>query len=326
MHPYLKRFIAPVFAAAMLAETPCAIAQNFPDKPIRLVVPWAPGGTGDLLARALVEGLAPVFKPPVIVDNRPGAGGTIGAASVARAPGDGYTLLIGDIGPMAIAPSAYKTLPYDPIRDFAPVTIGTLNSLSLAVHPSLPVNSVREFIALARSRPGEISYGSSGVGGVLHLAGELFKTMAGVDLLHVPYKGGSAAIAALVAGEVAVSFSALPTTMPFAQGNRVKILAITMDKRAQLAPALPTINEAGVRGYSVTVWQGVLAPATTPREIVMKLNAAMTEALKKPEISNRLRTQGFEVVTGTPEDFAKYIRDEVGKWEKVVRGAHIVLD
>jgi len=329
MKPIRKAFsVLPLLAVVACAFTipGVALAQAYPTKPIRLVVPWAPGGTGDLLARALVEGLAPVFKQTLLVDNRPGAGGTTGTLSVARSAGDGYTLLIGDIGPLAIAPSAYKSLAYETLKDFTPISIATLNSLTLAVHSSVPANSVQEFIRLAKSRPGELAYGSSGIGGVLHLAGELFKTMSGVNLLHVPYKGGSAAIGALVAGEVGASFSALPTTLPHTRENRVKILAITMGNRSQLAPNIPTISESGVNGYNVTVWQGVLGPSGMPRELVAKLNEAIVEVLQKPEISSRLKSQGFEVVTSTPEEFAGHIRAEIVKWGKVVKGANIVLD
>ena len=301
-------------------------AQSFPDKPIRLVVPYPPGGTVDILARALSEGLTPLLKQPVIVDNRPGAGGTVAAAYVAKSPGDGYTLFVSDVGPLAIARSGYKNLPYDTLRDFAPVTIATVSSLDLAIHPSVGVKTVKEFIALAKSKRGQINFASSGIGSVMHLAGELFNIMAGVELVHVPYKGGAGAVTALIGGEGAVSFSALPTTLPFAKAGKVRIVGITMDKRSQLAPDLATISEAGVPGYNVAVWQGVVAPATTPAAIVAQLNASIIETLRKPEINSRLTRLGFDVVWNTPEEFAKYIRAETEKWEKVVKSANIVME
>ena len=303
-----------------------SLAQSFPDKPIRLVVPYPPGGTVDILARALSEGLTPLLKQPVIVDNRPGAGGTLAAAYVAKSPGDGYTLFVSDVGPLAIARSGYRNLPYDTLRDFAPVTIATVSSLDLAIHPSVGVKTVKEFIALAKSRRGQINFASSGIGSVMHLAGELFNIMAGVELVHVPYKGGAGALTALIGGEVAVSFSALPTTLPFAKAGKVRIVGITMDKRSQLAPDLATISEAGVPGYNVAVWQGVVAPVTTPAAIVAQLNASIIEALRKPEINSRLTRLGFDVVWNTPEEFAKYIRAETEKWEKVVKSANIVME
>lgn len=327
MNKAIRSFLvfASVLAAGwcMVRDAP---AQTFPDKPIRLVVPYPPGGTVDILARALSDGLTPLLKQPVLVDNRPGAGGTVAAAYVAKSPGDGYTLFVSDVGPLAIARSSYKSLPYDTLRDFAPITIATVSSLDLAVHPSIGVKSVKEFIALAKRRPGQINFASSGVGSVMHLAGELFNMMAGVELVHVPYKGGSAAVTALMSGEVAVSFSALPTTLPFTSTGKVKILAITMDKRSQLAPDLATISDAGVPGYNVAVWQGVVAPASTPRDIVAKLNAGIIETLKRPEINTRLAGQGFDMVWSTPEEFGKYIRTETAKWEKVVKGANIVME
>lgn len=311
---------------ASLVAVQYASAQSFPDRPIRLVVPYPPGGTVDILARALSEGLTPLLKQPVIVDNRPGAGGTVAAAYVAKSPGDGYTLFVSDVGPLAIARSGYKNLPYDTLRDFAPVTIATVSSLDLAIHPSVGVKTVKEFIALARSRRGQINFASSGIGSVMHLAGELFNIMAGVELVHVPYKGGAGAVTALIGGEVAVSFSALPTTLPFAKAGKVRIVGITMDKRSQLAPDLVTISEAGVPGYNVAVWQGVVAPVTTPAAIVAQLNASIIEALRKPEINSRLTRLGFDVVWSTPEEFAKYIRAETEKWEKVVKSANIVME
>ena len=326
MNMRMKLFSAVAWAsAASLFTVGNALAQNFPDKPIRLVVPYPPGGTVDILARALSDGLTPLLKQPVLVDNRPGAGGTVAAAYVAKSPGDGYTLLVSDVGPLAIARSGYKNLAYDSLKDFAPVTIATVSSLDLAVHPSVGVKSVKEFIALAKSRRGQINFASSGVGSVMHLAGALFNMMAGVELVHVPYKGGAAAVTALLGGEVAVSFSALPTTLPHAKMGKVNILGITMDKRSQLAPDLATISEAGVSGYDVTVWQGVVAPAATPKAIVARLNAGIIEALKKPDINARLTRLGFDVVWSTPEEFAKYMRAETEKWEKVVKSANIVI-
>lgn len=313
-------------AVASVVVAPAAMSQGFPEKPVRLVVPYPPGGTVDILARALGDGLTQAFKQPVIVDNRPGAGGTLAAAFVAKAAPDGYTLLVSDVGPLAIARSGYKNLPYDTLKDFAPITLGTVSSLNLAIHPSLRVGSVKEFVALAKSKRGQINFASSGVGSVMHLAGELFNMMAGVQLVHVPYKGGAAAITALVGGEVATSFSALPTTLQFATAGKVKILGITMDKRSQLAPQLPTISEAAVNGYNVTVWQGVVAPAGTPKEIVARLNTTIIEVLKRPDINSRLVSQGFDVVWNTPEEFGRYIRAEVEKWERVVKAANIVME
>jgi tripartite-type tricarboxylate transporter receptor subunit TctC len=293
-------------------------ADNYPNKPIRLIVPYTPGGGYDILARLLGQKLTERWGRQVVVDNRPGANGNIGAAAAAKSPPDGYTLLMGGIGPNAINAGLYE-LSFDPVKDFAPVMLAATYQNILVVDPSLPAKSVKDLIALAKSKPGKINYASAGSGSTQHLSGELFKTMAGIDLVHIPYKGSAPGMTALLGGEVSLMFNSTPTTLPHVKTGKLRGLAVTGGKRSPEAPELPTVAEAGVPGYEVTGWYGVLAPAATPKGIVVKLNSELAKILRLPDIKERLKELGVEAGGGTPEQFGDFIKKEIAKWAKVVK-------
>ncbi|HSC95465.1 MAG TPA: tripartite tricarboxylate transporter substrate binding protein [Burkholderiales bacterium] len=304
--------------AAWLAWFP-AQAQDYPSKPIRMIVPFAAGGILDIVARAVSERLSGSLGQPIVVDNRGGAGGSIGTEIASRAAPDGYTLLTGHIGTHAINPSVYPKLGYDPVKDFAPITLAAVFPLGLFVHPSLPAQSVRDLIALAKAKPGAINFASAGSGGPTHMAGEMLKAMARVDIVHVPYKGNAAALNDLLGGRVQIFFSNLVTALPHARAGRLRALAVSTAKRSQLAPQLPTVAESGVPGYDLTNWVGMFAPAATPRPIVMRLNRDIGAILNAADLKERFRMQGLDLVSTTPEDFGAFIRSELAKWRKVVK-------
>ena len=294
------------------------IAQDYPVKPIRLVAPFAPAGTIDVLARAIGQRLTEAWGQPVVVENRPGAGGNIGTESVAKSAADGYTMLLISVG-FASNPALYSKLPFDPIKDFAPVTLVATTQNVLIVHPSVPARSARELIQLAKSRPGQLNFGSSGTGTSQHLAGELFKSMAGVQMQHVPYRGSAPALTALIGGEVSLMFNNLLTALPHVKAGRLRALAVTSAERSPAAPEIPTMAESGLPGYDVSTWYGLLVPAGTPKEIVARLNAEVVRILNLPELKERLRSQGADVIPSTPDQFAAHIRQEMVKWAQVVR-------
>ena len=306
-------------AAIITAWPPLAPAQQYPTKPIRLIVPFAPGGPMDIMSRALGERLTGNLAQQVVVDNRGGAGGSIGAEIAAHSAPDGYTLLTGHIGTHAINVSLYSRLGYDPVKDFAPVSMIATLPLGLFVHASVPARSVGELIALAKAKPGQINVASAGSGGPTHMAGEMFKAMAGVGIVHVPYKGNAAALADLVAGRVQMMFSNLLTTSPHVKSGKLRAIAISTAKRSPQAPDLPTVAESGVPGYDLTPWYGVFAPAGTPRRIVMLLNREISQILDAPDMKERFRSQGIDLVTSTPEEFSALIRREIPKWRDVVK-------
>lgn len=303
-----------------------ASAQAYPDKPIRMVVPFPAGGTTDILARAVAQKLSESLGQQMIVDNKPGAGGNIGAQEVARAAPDGYTLVMGTVGTHAINPSLYKKMPYDHVKDFAPVSLVASVPNLLVVHPSVPVNSVKELIAYVKANPGKLNFASSGNGTSIHLSGELFKTMTGVQMTHVPYKGSAPAVTDLLGGQVQLMFDNMPSALPHAKGGKLKPLAVTAAKRFPGTPDIPTIAEAGVPGYEASSWFGVLAPAGTPKEIVNKLSTEIAKALKTPEMTKRLEEQGAQAVGSTPEEFAAHIKAETAKWAKVVKESGATVD
>ena len=311
---------APLFAAA-----PAFAQADYPSKPIRLVVPFPPGGTTDILARAVAQKLTVDWHQQVIVDNRPGAGGNIGADLVAKSPPDGYTLLMGTIGTQSINPSLYARMPYDAQKDFAPVILVAGVPNVLEVNPSLPVHTVQELIAYAKANPGKLNFASSGNGTSIHLSGELFKSMAGVQMTHVPYKGSAPALADLVGGQVQLMFDNLPSSLGLIKGGKLRAIAVTSAARAPALPDIPTIAESGLPAYEATAWFGVLAPAKTPPAIVDKLNAAIGAWLASPEARDKLASQGAAAAGGTAADFARYIASETTKWANVVKvsGAHI---
>ncbi len=308
------------FLASLLAGP--AHAAIYPDKPVRLIVPFAPGGGVDGAARPLALGLAERLGQQVVVDNRGGAGGIIGMELAARAAPDGYTLLMTTAGFTAM-PGLHKQLPFDPVQDYAPVIVAVSGVYALAVNTSLPVRSVQELIAYAKANPGKLTFASAGTGSTIHLAGELFKRSAGVELVHVPYKGAGPALTDLIAGQVQMMFGTALNVIPLAKAGKLRALAVTSAKRSTFVPELPTIAESGLRGYEVDGWYGLAAPAKTPRPIIEKLNADTKAALRSPELIERLRSQGLEPVGGTPEQAAALIRNDVARWTRVIREAGI---
>lgn len=303
-----------------------AVAQKYPDKPIRLIVPFPAGGPLDNVARPFAPRLADALGQPIIVDNRPGAGGAIGAGIVAKAPADGYTLLWGSAGPVAINVSLYRNTPYNPVKDFAPVTQTAATQIILVLNAAMPPQTVKELIAYAKARPGQINYASPGNGTSPHLAMELFKHMAGINLLHVPYKGGPLAMTDLLAGRAALMFIALSSALPHVNSGKLKALAVATPRRAAAMPELPSMSEAGVPGYDASSWHGVLAPAGTPRTVIAHLNAALLQVLRNPEVRSAMLLQGAEPVGGTPEQFGTYIRAEIAKWATVIKVSGTTVD
>jgi len=322
----LLRIVCLLAVANLAGVAAGALAQSYPAKPIRLVVPYTPGGTSDILARVIGQKMNDAWGRPVVVENKPGANGNVGADLVAKAPADGYTLLLGDIGALCISPSVLTDLPFDPAKDFQAVVMISYSPHVLGVHPSLPAKSVRELIALAKAKPGTLNFAMSGVGSAQHLAGVEFALRTGVQWTYVPYKGGSAAIADVVAGHADVLFNGMLGVYPFMKTGKLKALAVSAPKRVAAMPDLPTIAEAGLPGFETGSWQGVLAPAGTPRAIVDKLNAEITRILKTPQVQEQLAAQGTEVRAGTPEDMATFMRAEIARWAKVVKQAGVKIE
>jgi len=311
-----------VAAALAAAAVGCsAVAQSYPAKPIRIVVGFTAGGPTDIVTRTIAPGLAEALGQSVVVDNRPGAGGATATALVAKAPPDGYTLLMGTIGGLAVAMSLQPNRGYDTLRDFAPVTQSVSVTNILVVHPSLPARSVKELLALARSRPGQLNYASAGAGTAPHLAGELLKYMAGVNIVHVPYKGSAPALTALLSGEVEMNFENTLIVLSHIKSGKLRPLGVTAGRRSRLLPELPTIAEGGLPGYDAAGWYGLLAPAGTPPEIVRRLNAEVTRILRQPDVVERLSGQGADPVGNAPEAFTAFIRAEIEKWAKLVKAA-----
>lgn len=321
-----------LIGAAVLAalSAPLAFAQgvaaNYPDKPLRLIVPFPPGGGNDILARTLGQRMTEVFAQQVVVDNRGGAGGALGATIAAQGTPDGYTLFLGSVGNLAQNPALKANLPYNPVRDFAPASLVAVSSFILAVHPSVPAKSVKELIDLAKASPGKLNYASAGTGSSLHMAGELFKYATATDMVHVPYKGTGPAMADLVAGRVQLVFSTMPPALTQIKAGKLRALGVTTAKRAKAAPEVPTIAESGVKGFDVSNWQGVLAPAKTPAAIVNRLNQHILAALARPGMTEALAARGLEPAGGTPAQFSALIKSEIAKYTKVVKAAKIVVD
>ena len=312
--------------AAMLAATlvcGAASAQAYPSRPIRMIIAFPAGGGSDIVGRALAQQLSEQLGQPVVVDNRGGAGGVIGTELGARAAPDGYTLTVGSSGGFAITPHLNRQLPYDPVKDFAPVGLFTRLTFVLDVHPGLPAASVNEFLAPVKASPGRVNFGSSGQGATAHLATEMFMAMTSSRMTHVPYKGAAPAMTALIGGEVEVLFDSMPTTLPHARSGRIRPLAVTTLQRSALLPQLPTLDEAGVKGYELASWFGLFAPAGTPRAVVDRLNAAVNAATARSEMRERLLAQGAEPLSGAPGDLASYLKRELAKYGKVIREAGV---
>lgn len=321
--------IGMALASTVLAQPaqPGAAAGGYPNKPIRLVVPSAPGGGTDIVARLIAQGLTESWGQTVVVDNRGGAGGIVGVTMVAKgsAP-DGYTMLLGSVGHLSFAPAIRRNLGYDSQKDLTPITLVANQPFVLATSPSLPVSSMKELIALAKSRPGTLRYGSGGSGTASHLGTELLQLTAGISLLHVPYKGTGPGLAALMSGEIQVLLVGLSAVLPHIRSNRLKALGVTGAKRSRVAPEIPTVAEAGVPGFEFDVWYGMMFPGGTPRAIVMKANAEIARLLKSPALSERYSAGGMEPLSSTPEAFADLIKRELPRWHRVVKEAHIRVE
>ena len=311
-------------AAAWLAAT--AAGAAYPERPIRLVIGQAPGGATDIVARAFAARLADALGQPIIIDNRPGAGGTLGAALVAKAPADGYTLLLATNGPIAIAPHVMRDLPYEPARDFSPVGLFSEVTFMLVAHPAVKAGSIRELVKLAHAQPGKLNFASSGQAGTPHLCGELFKMLAGIDIVHIPYRGGAPAQTDLIAGRVQLYCAGYPSLAPHINAGRVRPLAIAAPRRSRVLPNVPTAAEAGLPGFEVSAWNGILAPAQTPQSVIERLHAAMTAVSRQPGYEAELEARGVEAVLLAPAAYREYVRRESDRWRKVVQTAKITAE
>ena len=309
-----------------VASAARAASGEYPDKPVRLVVPFPPGGGADNLARAIMPKVSQALGKPIIIDNKPGAGGNVGAEIVAGAAPDGYTLLYGTNGTHSINQALYRNLRFDPIRDFTPVSRMTEIAAMLVVNPQLPVLTTTQLIRYAKANPGKVNFASAGNGTTSHLSGELFRTMAGIDIVHIPYRGGAAAVADLVSGQVQMMIDVMPNVYPLAKDGRIRGIAVSTAVRFPGAPELPTISESGLAGFESSAWDGVLAPAGTPEAIVNKLNAAIRTALADPELVETLKSRGARPVAGTPQDFAQHIAESTRKWAAVVKASGARID
>ena len=321
----MRRPLLAALCAAVGISPAVVQAQNYPSKTIRMIVPFPAGGATDIVARLVAQKLGETFGQQVIVYNRGGAAGTIGSDLAAKAPADGYTLLVGTSSTHAIAQSLYAKLPYDSVKDFAPVVGLATSTIVLSMHPSVPAKTVRELITLAKARPNALSFASSGSGGVSHLVGEMFKAQAGVEMLHVPYKGDAPALADLVGGQVSLEFGTALSFIPYIQSGRLRALAVTSLQRSAVMPEVPTVAESGLKGFEALQWYGVFAPAGTRGEVVARLNGEIAKILRNNEMRERLTKLASEVLANTPEEFAAFQKAEISKWAKVVKdsGAHI---
>jgi tripartite-type tricarboxylate transporter receptor subunit TctC len=309
----LRAFLSFVLVAAIAP----AAAQSYPSKPVRFVVPYAAGGATDLIARTIGEKLSASLGQPFVIDNRPGAATLLGAQLVAKAEPDGYTLLMATSTTLAINASLYSKLPYDPVKDFAPISLAIQHPFVLLVDPKLPVQSVKQLVALAKAKPGQLAYASGGSGSFPHLAMAMFQSMVGIDVIHVPYKGSAPALTDLMGGQIAMMFD--NTALNYVKGGKIRALAVTTKDRLSVMPDVPTLAEAGVPGYELAAWQGVIATAGTPRPIVDKLNGEIVKLLQLPDVRSRLTADGGQIITSTPDQFAAYIKTEIGRFAKVVK-------
>jgi tripartite-type tricarboxylate transporter receptor subunit TctC len=310
----------------VLACSLAAQAQVYPSKPIRFVVPYPAGGPLDTVARLLAQKVSESVKQPVIVDNKPGAGGNIGAADVAKAPPDGHTILMGAVATHAINPTLYASIPYDPIRDFTPITQVASTPNVLVVNPSVPASNVREFIAYAKANPGKLNFGSGSTGSAGHLAGELFKTQAGIEMTHIPYKGAAPAMTDLIGGQIQLMFDNLASSLAQVRAGKVKALAVTTAKRTPLAPELPTIAESGLPGFDISTWFGIFAPGGVPKDVAARLHDEFVRALAQPDVREKMLNLGAEPVGNTSEEFAAYIKAEADKYARVIRASGAKAD
>lgn len=320
------RWFSYVAVVALGLASTAALAQAYPSKPIRWIAPFPPGGGTDVISRTLAQKLTEAWGQQVIVENRPGSGGTIGLAAAVKSPADGYNIVLGQLANVAIAPGLYAKLPYDPVKDLAPVTLVLSAPLILVAHPSLPARNTKELLALARAKPDAITFGSPGNGTTGHLAAELIKSATGVKMTHVPYKGASPAITALLGGEIAIYVSSIPPALPMIKAGRLKALGVTSAKRTATLPDVPTISESGLPGYEVTNWYGVMLPAGVAKDLVSRLNTEIARILRLPEVQQRFQGEGGDVAPNTPEQFAAFIKSEIAKWDKAIKASGAKVD
>ncbi len=327
MNAFIRCGIA-VLLAASASWAGAQTAQNFPNKSLRMIIHFPPGGPTDFVGRTLAQKLSETWKQQIVVENRPGAGGIIGIETVLRSPADGYTLLFGTGGSLALAPALQPKLPYNVFTDLAPITLVVINPQILVVHPSLPVRSVNDLIKLAKSRPGQINYGSVGPGSPQHMGMELLKSMAKVDLVHIPYKGTAPAMTDLIAGQITAMFNSMPSVLPHIANGRMRGIAVGSANRSPAAPDIPTVAESSptLKGFQYVTWYALLAPAATPKDVIAKINAESVKILSSPDISKRLSSQGAEPAPGTPEELGKFMKNEFEDWKKVIKAANIKLE
>ena len=321
----MKQFVGLAALLALASASPYAAAQSYPTKPIRMLIGFPPGGGTDIVGRIVAQKLSEAIGQQVIVDNRGGASGQLAAELVAKAPPDGYTIMMAHIAAIAILPSLVK-LPYDAQKDFAPISLSAIGPNLLVVHPSVPVRSVKELIAFAKARPGQLQYASPGAGTVQHLAGELFKLQAKVDMLHIPYKGSGQSIVDLISGQVHLDFDAVPPVLNYVRQGRLRALAVTTAKRFSLLPDMPTIEEAGVKGFDMSTWWGVVTPGGVNKDIVAKLATEVAKATRTPDAKDKIAFAGADIVANSPEEFATFIRGETEKYARIVKAANIKLE
>jgi tripartite-type tricarboxylate transporter receptor subunit TctC len=322
----VSAFAAAALFAAIAVPMQALAQPAYPSRPLRMVLPFPPSGPTDIVARLVGQKLSEALGESVVIDNRAGGAGVIGATVAAKSPPDGHTMILGGITTFGIAPSVHKNLPFHPIRDFAPVTMATRQAIMLMINPSLPVKSVKDFVAFARTRPGKLDFGSSGPGGSGHMAGELFRMVAGVDIVHIPYKGAPPALADLMGGQIPSMFGTMLAAVPHVRSGRVRALAVTGAQRATALPEVPTFAQAGLPQYDASSWNGFLVPAGTPPLIIERLNAELVRILRSPEVQDRLVADGATAAPGTPEAFGAFIKAEIAKWAKVVESAAIRIE
>ena len=315
-----------LFVAVLLLCATTAIAQGYPAKPVRWVVPFPPGGGTDLISRVIAAELSKLWGVQVVADNRPGGGGTLGLGIAAKMPADGYTLVLGQASNIAVAPGLYAKLPYDPLKDLQPITQVIATPIVIVAHPSFPAKNVKELVAYAKARPGAVTFGSPGNGTIGHLSLEMLKSMAKIDMLHIPYKGASVAITELIGGQIIIYGSSMPPALPLINAGKLRALGVSSAKRLAPLPSVPTVAESGVKDYEAVNWYGVLAPAGLPKEIVSKLHDDIVRILKQADVQERFKGEGGDIVGNTPEEFAAFMQKEVPKWSNVVREAGVKVD
>lgn len=328
-HGLNRRVVLQVAGAAAVAPS-CLLAQpaggNFPSKPVRIVVPYTPGGTNDVMARAVGQKLQEMWPHPVVVENKPGAAGNIGASDVIRSEPDGHTLLLTNININSMNPALIERMPFDPQKDLAPITLLGTSALALVVHPSVPANNTQELIAYLKKRPGQLSYASSGNGSPQHLSAEMFKAMSGTRVLHIPYRGAAPAIADVLAGQVEMTVGVVNQLIPHIRSGRLKAMGVTSKKRQASLPEVPTLDESGVPGYESEIWLGLCAPAATPAPVIRQINATVHKILADPEVSKRLNGQGMDVLTSTPEQMRQRAIEDLERWTKIIKTAGIKVE